>query len=127
MQTSALTHQIIGSAMEVHKLLGPGFIESVYQRALLHELALRGLSTQTERQIEIRYKGELVGKHRLDVIVSNLVVVELKAVSSIGDVHLAQALSYLKASRLQLALILNFGEPSLTWRRVVKSAAFAAN
>ena len=81
----------------------------------------RGLSTQTERHIEILYKGQLVGKHRLDVIVSNFVVVELKAVSAIGDAHLAQALSYLKASGLQLALILNFGEASLTWKRVVKS------
>ncbi len=93
MATAALTHQIIGSAMEVHKLLGPGFIESVYQHALLHEMALRGLSTQTERQIEIFYKGQLVGKHRLDVIVSNFVVVELKAVSAIGDAHLAHGLA----------------------------------
>jgi len=126
MATAALTHQIIGSAMEVHRVLGPGFIESVYQRALLHELALRGLSTQTEQQIEVLYKGQLVGKHRLDVVVSDFVVVELKAVGEIGDVHVAQALSYLKASGLQLALILNFGEASLTWKRVVKSATFAA-
>ena len=116
-----LTHRIIGSAMEVHNFLGPGFIESIYQHALLHELALQGLPAETERRIDILYKDELVGKHRLDVIVSGLVVVELKAVSGIADFHLAQALSYLKASHLELALILNFGEPRLRWKRVVKS------
>jgi GxxExxY protein len=121
--TPELTHQIIGSAMEVHNLLGPGFIESIYQRALLHELALHSLSTETERHIEVRYKGQLVGKHRLDMIVSGEVVVELKAVGSIVDVHLAQALSYLKASKLELALILNFGEPRLTWKRVIRSSS----
>jgi GxxExxY protein len=123
--TPELTHQIIGSAMEVHKLLGPGFLESIYQRALQQEILLRGLSTETERQIHILYKGQLVGKHRLDLIVSGIVVVELNAVTSISDAHLAQALSYLKASELELALILNFGEPRLTWKRVVKSRTCA--
>ena len=80
--------------MEVHNFLGPGFVESIYQRALLHELALQGLPAETERQIDILYKDELVGKHRLDVIVSRLAVVELKAVSGVADLHLAQALSY---------------------------------
>jgi GxxExxY protein len=122
---AALTHKIIGAAMEVHKLLGPGFIESIYQRALLRELHLRDLTVQTEIQIEIKYKGQVIGKHRMDLVVSGLVIVELKAVSGIADIHLAQVLSYLKASGLQLALILNFGEPSLAWRRVAKSAISA--
>jgi GxxExxY protein len=108
--------------MEVHSHLGPGYIESIYQRALLPELTVRGLSVQTESHIEILYKGYPVGKHRMDLVVCDLVIVELKAVTGIGEVHLAQALSYLKASGLQLALILNFGEPKLTWRRVVKTA-----
>jgi GxxExxY protein len=121
---AVLTHQIIGAAMEVHKLLGPGFMEAIYQRALLYELDLRGLPVQTESAVEISYKGHCIGKHRMDLIVCNRVIIELKAVTAIGDIHLAQALSYLKASGLQLALILNFGEPSLKWRRVAKSATF---
>jgi GxxExxY protein len=127
MQHSELTQEVIGSAMEVHKVLGPGFLETIYQRALLRELVVRGLTVESERPIEILYKGHTVGKHRLDIIVANAVVVELKAVNSIADVHLAQALSYLKASRLNVALILNFGEPRLTWKRVVKSATSATN
>ena len=116
-----LTHQIIGGAMEVHSLLGPGFLESIYRRALIHELRLRQLPIRTELSITIAYKGEAVGKHRLDMVVADSVVLELKAVSGIADAHLAQAISYLTVSRLELALILNFGEPRLTWKRVVKS------
>ena len=116
-----LTGQIIGAAMEVHHLLGPGFLESIYQRALLHELKLRRLDVQTERRIDIVYKNLLVGVHRLDLIVQKCVVIELKAVSSITDVHRAQAISYLKATGLEVALILNFGEASLTFKRVVRT------
>ncbi len=116
-----LTGQIIGAAMEVHRLLGPGFVEAIYQRALLQELQLRGLETEIERRIVVSYKDEVVGVHRLDMIVQKCVVVELKAVSSIMDVHRAQAISYLKASGIEVALILNFGEPSLAFKRVVRS------
>ena len=116
-----LTGQVIGAAMEVHRVLGPGFLESIYHRALVHELKLRGLNVETERAIDIRYKDARVGVHRLDLIVETSVVVELKAVSNIADAHVAQVLSYLKATRLQVALILNFGGPSLVWRRVVRT------
>jgi len=116
-----LTGLIIGAAMEVHRLLGPGFLEAIYQRALLHELKLRRLDVETERQIEIAYKNLVVGVHRLDMIVQRCVVVELKAVSTIADIHRAQAISYLKASGLEVALILNFGEASLTFKRVVRT------
>lgn len=85
-----LTGQIIGAALEVHHLLGAGFIESIYHRSLLRELKLRGLSTQTELLVEVRYKDECVGKHRLDIVVDNLVIVELKAASAINEVHKAQ-------------------------------------
>ena len=117
-EPAVLTHQII------HKLLGPGFAEAIYHRALLYELRLRGLAVQTESEVEIMYKGHSIGKHRMDLIVGSLVIVELKAVSGIADIHLAQTLSYLTASGLQLALILNFGERSLNWRRIAKSATF---
>ena len=116
-----LTGEIIGAAMEVHRVLGPGFVEAVYQRALLHELKLRSLEIETERQIDIGYKNVIVGVHRLDMIVQKCVVVELKAVSGIIDVHRAQVISYLKASGLEVALILNFGEASLGFKRVVRS------
>lgn len=121
MEAQELTHQIIGAGMEVHRILGPGFLEAIYQRALLRELSLRGLGAETETLITIAYKGEVVGRHRMDVIVSGQVIVELKAVSEIAGIHVAQALSYLKATGLHVALILNFGEPSLTWRRVIQS------
>jgi len=116
-----LTGRIIGAALEVHKLLGPGFVESIYHRALLHELNLRSLFTQTEQQIDIHYKDQIVGKHRLDIIVEKTVVVELKAVNAIADVHMAQALSYLKATNLELALLFNFGQTQLSWKRPINS------
>ena len=116
-----LTGEIIGAAMEVHTVLGPGFVETIYHRALLHELKLRGFSIETERQLDIEYKKTIVGVHRLDMVINQSVVVELKAVNCIIDAHRAQAISYLKASGLHVALILNFGEPSLTFKRVVRN------
>jgi GxxExxY protein len=116
-----LTGQIIGAALEVHRALGPGFVESVYHRALLHELTLRHLSCQTELQVDISYKSQLVGQHRMDLVVEGTVILELKAVSAIIDTHIAQTLSYLKATGLEVALILNFGLPSLVWKRLIKS------
>ncbi|HYR87333.1 MAG TPA: GxxExxY protein [Terriglobia bacterium] len=116
-----LTGRIIGAALEVHNLPGPGFVESIYHRALLHELNLCSLFTQTEHRIEIHYKDLIVGKHRLDIIVERMVVVEVKAVNAIADVHIAQTLSYLKATSLELALIFNFGQPQLSWKRLINS------
>jgi GxxExxY protein len=116
-----LTGQIIGAAMEVHRILGPGFVEAVYQRALIHELKIRGLGVETERRLEIHYKDAFVGMHRLDIVVDKAIVVELKAVSGIVEAHRSQAISYLRASGLEVALILNFGEPSLTFKRIVQT------
>jgi GxxExxY protein len=118
---AALTHDIIGAAMEVHRLLGPGFLESIYKHALLHELTLRGLHGKTECEIHISYKGHPVGKHRLDLVVNDSVIVEIKGVSAINDAHVAQVLSYLTATKLELGLIFNFGGPSLSWKRMIKS------
>ena len=123
-----LTGEIIGAAMEVHRVLGPGFVEAIYQRALLHELKLRGFIVETEQQLGVRYKDAIVGVHRLDIVVNKVVIVELKAFTGIIEAHRAQAISYLKASGLNVALILNFGEPSLAFKRVVyKLAANCAN
>lgn len=98
-----LTGEIIGAAMEVHRLLGPGFMEAIYRRALLQELNLRGFAVETELQLNVIYKNNVVGMHRLDIVVENAVVVELKAVSGIIEVHRSQAISYLKASNLQVS------------------------
>jgi GxxExxY protein len=118
---AALTYDIIGAAMEVHTLLGPGFLESIYKHALLHELRLRGFETKTEVEVHISYKDHHIGKHRLDLLVGDTVIVEIKGVSAINDIHIAQTLSYLKATNLELALILNFGGSSLSWKRLIKS------
>ena len=121
MQSAALTYQIIGAAIEVHNILGPGFLESIYKHALLRELGLQGLRAASETEVAIAYKEHTVGNHRLDIVVEDTVIVELKAVSAITDVHIAQALSYLKATNIELALIFNFGAPSLVWKRLIKS------
>lgn len=113
--------KILGAAMEVHRTLGPGFVELVYRNALAQELRMRGLSFQIEREVQIFYKDLLVGRHRLDLLVEDSVIVELKAVAGIIDVHLAQALSYLKATGMHVSLVVNFGEPKLAWRRLVNS------
>jgi GxxExxY protein len=93
-----LTGEIIGAAMEVHSVSGPGFVEAIYHRALLHELRLRGFSVETEQQLDVRYKDAIVGAHRLDIVVNKVVIVELKAVTGIIEAHRTQAISYLKAS-----------------------------
>jgi GxxExxY protein len=116
-----LTREIIGAAMEVHRTLGPGFLESIYRNALYHELHSKRLSVESEREIRVTYKNHAVGHHRLDLVVENRVIVELKAASSIADAHLAQALSYMKATNIEVSLIVNFGGTSLTWKRLLKT------
>jgi GxxExxY protein len=103
-----LANQVIGAAIEVHKCLGPGFPESVYRESLVHELGLRGISVVREAAIEVQYKGVRVGQGRIDIFVENELVVELKTVETINDVHVGQVLSYLKAAGKVLGLIINF-------------------
>src|SRR5215471_665158 len=116
-----MTHTILGAAMEVHRTLGTGFLESVYRNALLHELDLSGLSTKSEVEVQVPYKDLVVGKHRLDIVVENVVIIELKAVNQIIDIHFAQAISYLRATNSEVALIINFGEQSLSWKRLINN------
>jgi GxxExxY protein len=108
-----LTEMIIGAAIEVHKILGPGLLESIYEEALCHELSLRGLSVKRQLKIDILYKGKVIKGQRLDLLVNNEVIVELKSVTSLPEVAMAQTLSYLKASNLKRALLINFGEKIL--------------
>ena len=114
-----LTGEIIAAAIDVHKSLGPGFIESVYQNALKKELELRQLDFEEEKQIKIMYKDTEVGHHRMDLVVNDEVVVELKAVEDISRVHVAQAISYLKATNIRVGLILNFAKSKIDIRRVL--------
>ncbi len=110
----ALTEQIIGAAMEVHRQLGPGLMENVYQVCLAHELDLRGVSCQREKPLPIVYKGtQLDCGYRLDFLVEDKVVVELKAVEQLLPIHEAQLLTYLKISGCKVGLLINFNVPLL--------------
>lgn len=104
-----ISYDIIGCAYEVHRILGPGLLESVYQKALVQELKLRGFNVKSEVDIEINYKGINVGSDlRLDIIVNDTIIVELKSVETILPIHKKQLLTYLRLTNLQLGLLINF-------------------
>lgn len=117
-----LTYRIIGCAMTVHRTLGPGFQEVIYQRALAMEMARAGIDFGREVEQPIYYRGVEIGSRRADFIVSNRVVVELKALTALEPVHLAQAKNYVVAYGLDLGLLLNFGGQSLESRRIFGSS-----
>jgi GxxExxY protein len=117
---SALTGKIIGCAMEVHRILGNGFQELIYQRALAKEMGYQGLSFSREHEMDISYKGDIIGTRRVDFFVEEQVMVEIKAVIELQDVHLAQAINYLEAYGLDIGLLINFGSRSLQFKRVMK-------
>ena len=108
-----LTEQIISAAIEVHRLLGPGLLESIYEEAMCHELALRGMPFERQKDIDVLYKGTVIKGQRLDLLVNGEVVVEIKSVRRLEDVFTAQVLSYLKSTRLKRALLINFGQTRL--------------
>ncbi len=113
------SQQTIGAALEVMRQLGPGFREAVYQEALCIELRKRGIRYERQVEIPVYYEGVQVGTHVLDLVVEGTVVVELKAISVLTEVHRAQLVAYLRASNLRVGLLLNFGELPLGIRRVV--------
>ena len=119
---SELTGKIIGCAMEVHRALGNGFQEVIYQRALDIEMKIQGLTASREHEMDIFYKGLKIGNRRVDFFVEEKVMVEIKAVVQLDDVHLAQAINYLEAYGLEVGLLLNFGNRSLQYKRVMKPA-----
>jgi GxxExxY protein len=114
-----LTDRIIGSCIRVHRSLGPGFLEKIYEAALAIELAKVGMSFERQKTLVLNYDGQPIGEHRLDFLVEERVVVELKACKAIDDIHLATARSYLKATGVAIALVVNFAKPVLEVRRVV--------
>jgi GxxExxY protein len=114
-----ITHKIIGCAMRVHTILGNGFQEVIYQRALEIEMTLVGISFEKEKEIKIFYREIEVGKRRVDFLVENLIMVELKAIIGLEDVHLAQGLNYLEAYNAEIGLLINFGSKSLSYKRLL--------
>jgi len=117
---SELTGKIIGCAMQVHKTLGNGFQEVIYQRALEIEMAQQELTFSREHEMAIFYKGIKIGNRRVDFFVEEKVMVEIKALIQLEDVHLALAINYLEAYGLEVGLLLNFGSRSLQFKRVMK-------
>jgi len=117
---SDLTGKIIGCAMEVHKTMGNGFQEVIYQRALEIEMSLKGLKFSREHEMQVFYKGYEIGTHRVDFFVEDKVMVEIKAVIQLEDVHLAQAINYLEAYGMDVGLLINFGARSLQFKRAMK-------
>jgi GxxExxY protein len=109
---------VIGAAIEVHRLLGPGYLESVYQEALCIELSLRGIRFARQVPVGVTYKGKIAGEARLDLLVDERLVVELKAVETLAPIHVAQVISYLKATKLTLGLLITFNVTVL--RRGIK-------
>lgn len=116
-----ITEKIIGAAFEVHSFLGNGFQEVIYQRALAYEMDRAGLEFKREIEQEIFYKQlkELIGTRRVDFVVEEKVLVEIKAKIQLEDVHLAQTLNYMKAYKLEVGLLINFGSKSMTFKRLV--------
>ena len=115
---SELTAEIIGAAMEVHRFLGNGFQEVIYQRALSHELFLRNIAHKREVEMNVFYKDIQVGTRRVDFLIYDKISVEIKAVTAIEPVHLAQAINYLEAYNLEIGLLINFGETKLRFHRL---------
>lgn len=114
-----LSYRVIGCAQRVHRELGPGLPEGVYHKALSHEMVGAKIPFETEKVVEVFYDGILCGEFRIDLLADERIVLELKALSALNDEHLAQAISYLKATGLSLAILINFGRKSLETRRVV--------
>ena len=115
-----LTHTIIGCAMKVHNTLGNGFQEVIYQRALAIELKNNGITFLREQEIPIFYEGHEIGSRRADFLIENKVLIELKALIKLEDVHLAQALNYLTAYNLKIGLLINFGATKLEFKRLFR-------
>ncbi len=114
-----LTEAVIGAAFEIANVLGAGFLEKVYERALLRELALRGVSAKAQVSFPVCYKGQYVGEYVADLVVEEKLIVELKCTDRFANEHLAQCINYLKASGLQVALLINFQRPKVEWKRVL--------
>ena len=115
-----LSYKIVGLAMEAHNKLGYGFLEKVYENALMVLLRKEGIKAERQAPITVYFDGEVVGDYYADILIDNKIILELKAAVNIADTHRAQTLNYLKATGLRLAMILNFGKERLEYERLVK-------
>ena len=116
---AGLTERVLAAVFEVSNTLGAGFLEKVYERALLQELALRGISAIPQASFAVIYKGQSVGEYFADILVEDELVVELKCVERLGNEHTAQCLNYLRASGRRFCLLVNFQRPKVEWKRIV--------
>jgi len=114
-----LSRRIIGAAIKVHRELGHGFLENIYEEALKIEFGTHNITFENQKEIKIKYLDTQIGLHRLDLVVENKIIVELKAVKELTDIHFAQLRSYLKAANLKVGLLLNFAKPTIEIKRVV--------
>ncbi len=115
----SLTEQVLAAVFEVSNTLGSGFLEKVYERALLMELTIRGIRATTQASFTVSYKGPCVGEYFADILVEDVLVIELKCVESLASGHTAQCLNYLRASGRTLCLLINFQKPKVEWKRIV--------
>jgi len=115
----SLTERVLGAVFEVSNTLGGGFLEKVYERALLRELGLRGIRATAQASFAVPYKGQYVGEYFADILVEDVLVVELKCVERLANEHTAQCLNYLRASGRTLCLLVNFQKPKVEWKRIV--------
>ena len=116
---NSISEKVLGAVFEISNTLGPGFLEKVYQRAMVRELSLRGMLVRTEVSFPVQYKGYNVGKYFADLLVEDELVVEIKCVEHLTEQHRAQCLNYLKASGLKLCLLINFQKPRVEFKRIV--------
>lgn len=121
----ALSKTVIGAAMQVHRTLGPGFLEAVYEKALGIELSEAGLPFESQKKIEVRYRGLVVGDFIADLLVGETLLVELKAAQNLAEIHEVQLVNYLTATGLPTGLLFNFGAASLQFKRKFKDAKYA--
>jgi len=119
LELGALTERVIGCAIAVHRELGPGFLEGIYERALMVEFGHHGVPVQYQEEHPVLYRGEEVGRQRYDLLIDSRLIVELKAIKALEDIHFAQTRSYLKALHLKHGLLLNFATMPLTIKRVI--------
>jgi GxxExxY protein len=112
-----ITNKILAACFDVSKELGAGFLESIYQNALMIALQEKGLTIEREHPLAVSFRGQIVGQFYADILVEDKIILELKAVSALTDIHKAQLINYLKATGIEVGLLLNFGNPKLEYRR----------
>jgi GxxExxY protein len=117
--TDAVIETVVGAAYEVSNTLGAGFLEKIYERSMIRELSLRGLDVKAQVSYSVIYKERMVGKYVADLVVNNRVLIELQCVDSFTNEHIAQCINYLRASKLRLALLINFQHPKVEWKRII--------